>query len=216
MNVKICGLTTLEDALAAVGLGADMLGFNFYPPSPRSLKPEAARQIIQALRKQGVKAQMIGVFVNEKPRQVLEVLETCGLDGAQLSGDEPPDDLTQIGPQAFKAIRPADLPAALLLAERYARRGAPPALLLDARVAGQYGGTGRTADWKLANVLARQYPVLLAGGLTPENLPQALQQVQPWGVDVASGVEASPGVKDAGKLAAFIQAASQAEKGVVQ
>lgn len=216
MKVKICGLTSLADALAAVDAGADMLGFNFYPPSPRSLDPAAARRIIQALRDRSVGVLMVGVFVNEAPERVLQVISDCGLDAAQLSGDEPLEDLTLIGSRAFKAIRPADEQSALELVEKYARTGPPPAFLLDARVTGLYGGTGQTADWALANRLSRHYPLLLAGGLTPENLPLALQQVQPWGVDVASGVESSPGKKDAGRLAAFIQAAQQSEKGNLQ
>jgi phosphoribosylanthranilate isomerase len=207
VKVKICGITSLEDATAAVELGADMLGFNFYPPSPRSLTADKAGEIIASLRDRAAQTEMVGVFVNQRPETVQTLFVQCGLDLVQLSGDEPPREVQALAPAAFKAIRPADAAQAFEQAALYARRAAAPALLLDARVPGQYGGTGQTVDWELASSLARRVPLLLAGGLTPENLPQALEQVRPWGVDVASGVESQPGVKDLRRMAEFIRLA---------
>lgn len=205
MRVKICGITSLHDAEAAVASGADLLGFNFYPASPRSLTPERAREIIQALRSSTDGVRMVGVFVNHSVPEVQRLMAFCGLDLAQLSGDEPPQALHALA--AYKAIRPADLAEARQQAERFSRSEAAPALLLDARLRGYYGGTGKTADWELAAELAGQLPLLLAGGLKPENLAQALERVHPWGVDVASGIESEPGIKDPQCMADFIQIA---------
>lgn len=215
MIVKICGITSLVDAQSAAAEGADMLGFNFYAPSPRSIPPEAARQIIRQLRRTRTEARMVGVFVNHTAQEIQDLCDYCGLDLAQLSGDEPPEMLQSISTPGYKAVRPADLPQARQLAGLYARRGGAPALLLDARVPGLYGGTGHTADWVLAAGLANELPLLLAGGLTPENLPEALARVNPWGVDVASGVESQPGVKDRERMAVFIRLAREYSGAVV-
>ena len=209
MIVKICGLTTLDDALAAVEAGADMLGFNFYPPSPRYLSPLACRQIIAGLENRQARLTTVGVFVNASAEQIQAILEGCGLDLAQLAGDEPACTLHSLGVRAFKALRPANAAALQQALTRYPARLQAPAWLVDAHRAGEYGGTGHTADWHLAAGLAAQAPILLAGGLTTENVAAAVAQVQPWGVDTASGVESSPGRKDARKMAAFIQAARQ-------
>lgn len=211
MHIKICGIRTLDEALAAAEAGADMLGFNFYPPSPRAITPSDCAAIVAELRARGHAVTCVGVFVNADPEFVRAVLDDCGLDMAQLSGDEPPDDLTVLGSRAFKAIRPQDVNEAEVLARRYAR-SAPPALLLDARVAGLYGGSGQTADWDLARRLAERYPLLLAGGLQPANVAAAIRAAHPWGVDVASGVELAPGVKSPEKIQAFCRAVRQAEK----
>jgi phosphoribosylanthranilate isomerase len=207
MKVKICGLTNLEDARAAVGLGADLLGFNFYPPSPRYISPPDAAQIIRELRHQDQSTRMVGVFVNETPAQIRAVLEMCSLDFAQLSGDEFQEVLALFGGRAFKALRPTTQESALSLAEQFANPHNQPALLFDTNVPGEYGGTGKTAAWNVASAVAERYPILLAGGLTPENLAQAVQAVQPWGVDVASGVEFTPGKKDPQKMARFMDIA---------
>jgi phosphoribosylanthranilate isomerase len=203
-RIKICGITTLDDALAAVEAGVDMLGFNFYEPSPRYVRPPDCARMVAALQDRGAFVTTVGVFVNTPPEQVAAILDDCGLDLAQLSGDEPPEFLDMLG-RAFKSIHPPTLDTAQSDARRYARRAAPPALLVDAYHPSKYGGTGQTGDWTLARTLAAEYPLLLAGGLRPENVARAIAQVQPWGVDVASGVEASPGKKDAGKMAAFVQ-----------
>lgn len=208
-KVKICGITRLDDALAAIEAGADMLGFNFYPPSPRYVERTTCIRMIYAIRSRGLAATMVGVFVNTPPGEVGRILDECGLDLAQLSGDEPPDDLALVGARAFKGIRPRDAGEALILAARYTVRSAPPAFLVDASAgAGQFGGTGQVGDWDAARVLAARCPILLAGGLRPDNIAAAVAAVQPWGVDVASGVESSPGRKDAEKMKAFVRAAN--------
>jgi len=208
LTVKICGLTTLEDALAAVEAGADLLGFNFYPPSPRYISPAECARLAAELRKRGCSARLVGVFVNASAGEIEAILDGCALDLAQLSGDEGPELVQRLGKRAFKAIRPAgpsepDYPA----------RAEPPAYLIDAYRPGEYGGTGQTGDWRLAAELARRAPILLAGGLRSENVAAAVQQVHPWGVDVASGVESAPGRKDPDKMRAFIQSAREAEHG---
>jgi phosphoribosylanthranilate isomerase len=180
MKVKICGITTLDDTLAAVEAGADLLGFNFYPPSPRSLTPAACAGIQAGLRNRGLRPVTVGVFVNHPGAEILAVLEGCGLDAAQLSGDEDPAVLEALGGRAFKAIRPREAAAARAEAERFTRRGPRadglPALLVDAYHPGQYGGTGQVGDWEAAAGLAARMPLLLAGGLNPENVARAVAQ----------------------------------------
>lgn len=214
VRVKICGITTLADGLAAIELGADLLGFNFYPPSPRSLAPAACARLVSALKDHGARAILVGIFVNEPPERVIRILDECGLDLAQLSGDEPLEALAALGGRVYKGLRPAGPDTALRDAARYAAPSGAPALLIDAPPQPgdapqptQYGGTGRTGDWTLAEPLARRYPLLLAGGLNPENVAAAIRRVRPWGVDVASGVESAPGRKDYARLQRFIQAA---------
>jgi phosphoribosylanthranilate isomerase len=203
-KVKICGITSLEDAQAAVAAGADLLGFNFYPPSPRYIRPEDCARIVSVLKETSRPVITTGVFVNSPAQHIQAILDQCGLDLAQLSGDEPPEILATLGERAFKGLRFRD-PAGLALAVRqYPPRPYPPAWLIDAYRPGAYGGTGQTADWSLARRLAGQAPVLLAGGLRPENVTDALRQVDPWGVDVASGVEDSPGRKSSVMMSAFI------------
>lgn len=211
MHIKICGIRTLDEALAAIEAGADLLGFNFYLPSPRAIAPSDCTTIVAGLRARGHRVACVGVFVNAASEVIRATLEACGLDAAQLSGDEPPEAVTALGGRAFKAIRPRDAAEAEALAAAYAG-GSSPALLLDARVPELYGGSGQTADWDLAQRLAARYPLLLAGGLRPANVAEAVRRVQPWGVDVASGVESAPGVKSAEKMLAFCRAAQQAEK----
>lgn len=210
VRVKICGVRTLDDALAAEG--ADMLGFNFYPPSPRYVTPAACAALVGALRDRGVRATMVGVFVNATLEDVAATLEQCDLDLAQLSGDEPPALARALGARAFKAIRPRTLDEAHTALGAYPRRAAPPALLVDAARGRAYGGTGHLADWGLARALAACAPILLAGGLRPENVMDALAAVRPWGVDVASGVESAPGRKDPERVAAFVRAVRQFEQ----
>ena len=160
MKIKICGITSLEDAQAAVQAGADMLGFNFYPPSPRCITPQACAQIVAGLRGSGVCT--VGVFVNADAGEVRAILDECGLDLAQLSGDEPPEVLAALGERAFKALRPADETALQDLLRAYPARSQAPAWLVDAYHPGEYGGTGLSADWSTAAGLA-QTSAALAG-----------------------------------------------------
>ncbi len=211
MKVKICGITSLADALVCAQAGADLLGFNFYPRSPRYVLPQACASMVSAVRQEYPALRMVGVFVNESAETIHAILHDCGLDMAQCSGDEPPsllDTLQAAGPCAFKALRPAGLDEMEEAIGSYPARLAPPAFLIDASQPGAYGGTGLPADWYLASVVAARLPILLAGGLTPENVAVAIRQVYPWGVDVASGVESAPGRKDPHKVQAFIHAAN--------
>lgn len=211
-KVKVCGITTLADGLAAIAAGADLLGFNFYPPSPRYLPPAQCAEIVAGLRARQpdpARAEpvvMVGVFVNTPPEAVAEIIDRCGLDLAQFSGDEPAANLATLGNRAFKVLRPGSLAELEEALQMYSLRAEAPAWLIDAFRPGEYGGTGQTADWSLARALARQAPILLAGGLTSANVATAIAQVRPWGVDVASGVEAAPGRKDRARMDTFIKA----------
>lgn len=203
--VKICGITNLADARCAVEAGADMLGFILYPRSPRYIEPQTIITITEEVRATHSNIGLVGVFVNETAQFINDVLLNAALDYAQLSGDEGPDAIMALAGRAYKAIRNgAD-------ADRYiSSTKAPPALLpdvlLDADHPTLYGGSGIRADASVALTLARQYRILLAGGLKPENVADIIKHVQPWGVDVSSGVESSPGRKDHEKVRAFIQA----------
>ena len=198
-KIKICGIKTVHDALAAMDAGADLLGFNFYSKSPRYISAGQCRDIMAVMRKYG-QISYVGVFVNASIAEIRATMETAALSLAQLHGDETPEMVRALDGKGFKAFR--GVPDRL---NGFAREDAP-ALLVDASVKGSYGGTGMTADWKSAAELSKQIPLLLAGGLTPENVADAVRQVRPWGVDVASGVESSPGVKDVAKMNAFVQA----------
>lgn len=194
IKLKVCGVTSLEDARAAIDCGAEYLGFNFYLKSPRYIAPPLARAIIERLP-DGVIS--VGVFVNELgPEDVIEVLRASGARMAQLHGDESPDYCAGVGAERvikalrvgddFDARRVLDYPAA--------------AILLDAFDAKLYGGTGKTANWTIAREAAKLTKVFLAGGLSPENVIEAIRAVEPFAVDVNSGVESAPGRKDANKL----------------
>ena len=213
MKIKICGLTTLDDAQIAAEAGADMLGFVFYPKSPRYISPTNCSSLVERLFARGFPIVTVGVFVNVSVGSVREILDSCGLHLAQLHGDETPNELKALNSRAFKAIRPRTADEAREAIKRYAGVGvSAPALLLDAYEIGHYGGTGSCADWNIAEELARATPLMLAGGLTPENVTKAMARVQPWGVDVSSGVECSPGKKDWQKVDAFVRAVRQYEK----
>lgn len=203
-KIKICGIKTVDDALAAMDAGADLIGFNFYPRSPRYIDPGQCRDIMAVMRKYG-HITYVGVFVNASAEEVHATLETAALTLAQLHGDETSQMVRSLEGKAFKAFR--GVPQSL---DGFARNDAP-ALLVDASVKGSYGGTGKTTDWSAAAALAQQYPLLLAGGLTPENVAEAVQRVRPWGVDVASGVESIPGKKDPIKMRAFVKAVKRLE-----
>ncbi len=204
-KIKICGIKTLIDARAAIDAGADYLGFNFYPKSVRFIGKEICAEITSVLKNEHPQIKLVGVFVNSTVDEVKNVLETCSLDLAQLHGDETPEMFAQLVPRAFKAFR--GIPSDVVGYER----SDVPAFLVDAAVKGVYGGSGVTADWSAATELAKKYPLLLAGGLTPENIADAVRQVKPWGVDVASGVESTPGEKDAAKMSAFVKAVREVE-----
>jgi len=209
----------LKDALAAIDAGADYLGFNFYPQSVRFIEKETCAEITSVLKREHPQIKLVGVFVNSTVDDVKNILETCSLDLAQLHGDETPEMLNALNGKAFKAIRLTSESAetsvypflksatkSVPIRESVTESVDSPAMLIDAAVKGVYGGSGVTADWSAAAELAKKYPLLLAGGLTPENVADAVRQVRPWGVDTASGVESAPGEKDAGKMKAFVQA----------
>jgi phosphoribosylanthranilate isomerase len=204
-KIKICGIKTLKDALAAIQAGADYLGFNFYPKSVRFIEKSACAEITSVLKREHPQIKLVGVFVNSSVEEIKDILQTCDLNLAQLHGDETPEIFAHLAPDAFRAFR--GIPESNAGYER----SDAPFMLIDAAVKGVYGGSGVTADWAAAAKLAKKYPLLLAGGLTPENVAEAVRQVQPWGVDVASGVESAPGEKDAGKMSAFIQAVREVE-----
>ncbi|WP_299025218.1 phosphoribosylanthranilate isomerase [uncultured Thermanaerothrix sp.] len=210
MVAKICGITTLEDALTALAAGANLLGFNFYPSSPRYISPAVSRPIVEVIRSLYPEATLVGVFVNAPVADVLQTLEMCRLDLAQLSGDEPPEEVKRLGPRAFKAFRPRSRDEVEAFLRAYPLRPEPPACLVDALRPGFYGGSGQRADWQVAMWLSQRVPILLAGGLTPENVGEAITQVRPWGVDVASGVESAPGRKDKVRMEMFLRRAHEA------
>ena len=204
--VKICGITNAEDALAAAEAGADLLGFNFYARSPRHVSPRDARLIAEELP-DGVAR--VGVFVNEGgPEAVLRAVSESGVGAAQLHGDETPEFCARLGGvSVIKALRVGpgfSVERALLYAT--------DALLLDAHVEGAWGGTGQTFDWAVARrVREAGQKLFLAGGLTPENVSEAVRAVRPFAVDVCSGVETSPGRKSFRLMRRFVEAVRAAE-----
>lgn len=203
VKVKICGITNADDAAAAVDAGADALGFVFYAKSPRCVDAPLVKRIVAGLPPFVLP---VGVFVNEDAKKVRDLMDACGLALAQLHGDETAAYCESLGRPVLKAFRlrgPADL---LSLAEFKGRAGVR-GFVVDAFSSTTYGGTGEVGDWALAAEVAGHAPVLLAGGLTAENVRDAIQRVRPYGVDVSSGVEASPGKKDQAKVRAFIEAA---------
>lgn len=203
LRVKICGITNINDALHAVDAGADALGFIFYPESPRYIPPDTARSIIARLPPF---TSSVGVFVNADRDDIQRVIKECELSLVQLHGDESSDDCLALGRPVIKAIRLRSRDDLILMRE-YAVRG----FVLDAYVDGTWGGTGETVDWGLAREATRYGPTILAGGLTPDNVGRAVAEVQPFGVDVSSGVETAPGKKDSEKVRQFIVAARKGD-----
>ena len=208
-RVKICGITNAEDARVACEVGVDAIGLNFYPRSPRALSVEMAAEL-RPLIHSGV--QVFGVFVNAEPGEVMKIFRDVRLDALQLHGDESPTTVAQLARIApvFKALRVGpDFSAATL--ESYPDVSG---FLFDTADAGpgQYGGTGRLADWGVAQQAARGHRVILAGGLNADNVAAAILQVRPYGVDVASGVEASPGAKNHAQLRDFVREARRADQ----
>jgi phosphoribosylanthranilate isomerase len=202
-RVKICGITNLADAETAAAAGADMLGFVFYEKSPRSITIPAAAEIARNLAPHVLR---VGLFVNAPEDFVFNALHKCGLNLLQFHGDEPPDYCTQFGAMTIKAFRIKDETSLLELP-----KFSTDAYLLDAFVPRALGGTGHRFNWDLA-VAAQKFgkPIFLAGGLTPENVAEAVVRVRPFAVDVSSGVEQAPGKKDPAKVRAFIANARQA------
>lgn len=200
VKVKICGITNTEDAQAAVAAGADLLGFVFYDGSPRHVTVEQAAAIARTVPPFVVR---VGLFVNAPEALVGEAMSACGLQLLQFHGDETPEYCRQFGAMSMKAFRVQDAATIRTLPEY-----PTDAWLLDAFVPGQRGGTGHSFNWELAiEAVKLGKPVFLAGGLTPENVAEAVRKVQPYGVDVSSGVESAPGKKDHAKVRAFIAAA---------
>lgn len=202
IRVKICGMTNPQDAFVAVEAGVDALGFIFYRKSPRYIEPDAAKNIIQSLP---VFVTPVGVFVNEEIGVVRSIMDHCGIHLAQLHGDETVDYCQSLSRPLMKALRLKDRGSLLALAE-FSGRGGVQSFVLDTFTEKEYGGTGLKGDWELAAEAARTATVLLAGGLTPDNVVEAITAVRPYGVDVSSGVESVPGKKDHGRLRAFLEA----------
>ena len=202
--MKICGITSVADGLVAAEAGADVVGLMFYEKSPRHISLETAGEISHALPPFVLRA---GVFVNPSEELVMEAIARCGLNLLQFHGDETPEFCTQFGIMSMKAFRIRDA-ASLAALPKYPTE----AYLLDAFSAEALGGTGEKFNWDLA-IEAKKFgkPIFLAGGLTPENVAEAVAKVQPFGVDVSSGVESAPGKKDAAKVRAFIAAAKSVE-----
>jgi phosphoribosylanthranilate isomerase len=225
--VKICGITNVDDALCALDAGADLLGFIFYPPSPRSVSVEAATQIVNEVRRRLIAdgrrlvvghpssvVTCVGVFVKEAPAHVLRVLHDAGLDAAQLHGNSE-EDLIAMDGRAYLAVKDWRVKSGesdLFHAPLSSPHAPLPDLLLDANHPTLWGGSGQRADASLAAQIAKQQRLLLAGGLTPDNVADAIRAVKPWGVDVASGTEATPGIKDHAKVRAFVANAKRAGK----
>lgn len=201
MRVKICGITNVHDALAAAEYGADAVGFVFYRSSPRCVERKTVKDIVAQLPPF---VATVGVFADAAEEEIHAALEECGLDLIQLQGDEPPDLCRRLGNRVIKAIRVRDRSSLNKMASYSVK-----AFVLDTFREGQLGGTGETFDWSLASQAKRFGKVILAGGLTPENVRQAIEQVRPYGVDVSSGVEEQVGKKDYLKLRRFIETAKQ-------
>lgn len=195
VRVKICGVTNWADARLAVDLGADALGFNFHAPSPRAVTPAQAWEII---RRMPPMVTAVGVFVNWPARAVAALARALRLGAVQLHGDEPAREVRELS-AAFSVIKAFPMSPGFRLAA-LAPYGAASALLLDGFKSGLRGGTGRAADWDVARRARRYGRVILAGGIRPENVAEAIARVQPYAVDVASGVESRPGRKDARAL----------------
>ena len=199
VKVKICGITSAADAQAAVQAGADALGLMFYAGSPRHVPMDRAREIARALPPFIIRA---GVFVDPDPEEVFEAVRLCGLNLLQFHGAESPEFCEQFGLMTMKAFRIQNADSLQPISAFRTH-----AILLDSYVAGQPGGTGETFNWELARQVTKLgRPVFLAGGLTPQNVAEAVRTVEPFGVDVSSGVEQSPGKKDAKKMQDFIAA----------
>ncbi len=224
--IKICGITNLEDALTAVEAGADALGFVFYEKSPRWIDTSTARQIVEQLPKETEK---VGVFVNSAQERLAGIVDEVGLTAVQCPPGSSPDGKTKFRPRV-RMLMPLSVTRLLedekrlqaltadfiRMAESRKPANGLDTFLLDSSTPDQPGGTGRTFDWQriapLAMVMSKSVKVVAAGGLTPENVGSAMRILRPWGVDVSSGVEASPGKKDPQNVRAFVQAVQRADQ----
>jgi phosphoribosylanthranilate isomerase len=208
VRVKICGITSLEDARMAVEAGADAVGFVFFPGSPRSVTVQTVAEISRSLPGRVLR---VGVFADAAPTMILPTVSTCALDAVQLHGEESPEFCDALAPfPVWKAFR---VRGREVLQQLAAYRDMTAAWLLDSYVEGQPGGTGATFNWELAREAQQlAHPIVLAGGLTPDNVAEAVRRVRPAAVDVSSGVESAPGRKDPDKVRRFIAAARAAER----
>ena len=207
MDVKICGLTNYDDAMVAIEAGADYLGFVLYPKSPRGIRPLALAKLAERLS--GHTAGLVAVVVNESVEQVRAIAGDCNLSAAQIHGDERAEEFVDgVGVPLWRAVKLMEgqvepTVEAWTFAERY---------VVDAAVPGEYGGTGERADWEQARLFAQASRAMLAGGLTSENVAEAIAAVSPWGVDVSSGVEREPGRKDWPAVRRFVREAKRLEE----
>ncbi len=201
-RIKVCGITRTDDALAAVDLGADAIGFIFYSGSPRAASQDVAREVV---RQVPAFVTTVGVFVNAERQTIREIVEETGIRAVQLHGDEPDALIRSLPYPVIRAVRPRPGSVAGSL-QRFPRM----TFLVDAFETGKYGGTGKLSDWNFALQAKRAGPVILSGGLNPENVAGAIHAVRPYGVDVSSGVEREPGRKDRTKMARFIAAVHDA------
>jgi phosphoribosylanthranilate isomerase len=206
VRVKICGITNLADAKAAVDLGADALGFNFYEKSVRNIAPADAYKIIRVLLQ---KIEAVGVFVNWLPEAVIALARAIDLDTVQLHGDEPAA-TARAAAKYFNVTKALRVGKTFRLASLRPFQSSAHAFLFDAAKSGEFGGTGHRTDWTIARRAAKTHRIILAGGLTPENVAEAILYVRPYSVDVASGVESAPGKKDRAKLRAFFSEVARA------
>jgi len=214
-RIKICGIRNEEQALAAAEAGADFIGVVF-ARSPRQVTPVRAEKIVAELKKNKASVEVVGVFVNAHLGTVNRIAERCRLDWVQMSGDEPWEYCRELARPVIKVIRVSrnrkpeqacrdlDYGTKLLKKQKHI-------FMLDSVVSDRYGGTGRKFDWHLAAPVAREFPVIIAGGLTPGNVAEAIKVISPWGVDVSSGVE-TKGIKDMGKIKKFIEAVREADE----
>jgi phosphoribosylanthranilate isomerase len=207
VRLKICGITNWTDARRAVDSGADFLGFNFYPASPRYVTPAKARRIVQKLPK---RIAAVGVFVNEPEEKMLSIARSVGLNYLQLHGDESPAAVARLR-RSLPVIKALRVKRPFRTAQ-IARYRAASALLLDGFDRRLRGGTGKTFDWKIARRAASRARVFVAGGLAPENVAEAIRTARPYAVDVSSGVESRPGKKDPARLKAFARAVREAQR----
>jgi phosphoribosylanthranilate isomerase len=213
-RIKICGIRDKSHALAAVEAGADFIGLVF-APSQRQVSPAQAREIANAVKKGSAATKVVGVFVNAPVFQINEIADFCALDVIQLNGNESWEDCHKIVNPVIKAIRvggqsPEDICAELSAASELLA-GRRFVTLLDSEVEGKYGGTGKSFNWDLAQEVAKEFPVIIAGGLDAQNVAMLIERVAPWGVDVSSGVETA-GAKDIAKIEAFVEAVRKADE----
>ena len=212
-RLKICGLRDPDNALVAVESGADFLGLNFVPGVRRQIPPERGCEIVGRVRAstEGDGPRLVGLFADQPLDEVNDIVRRCGLDLAQLCGDEPPEYWARVEADVIKQIKVRDdsLEDTLSSVERVVQAG--HIAMLDRYEKGAQGGTGHTFDWGIAQKVAERFPVVLAGGLTPDNIARAIVEVGPWGVDVSSGVEQSAGKKDYDLMHRFIDAVHRAD-----